>query len=76
MADNIILIKVKFHTEPGLKDSHATEASSNFIVGLEGEIVQCVPTWEVAYASNNRNIDTVSIECCHPDESGKFKKET
>lgn len=60
----------------GLKDSHETQASSNFIVGLEGEIVQCVPTWEVAYASNSRNQDTVSIECCHPDESGEFNKKT
>lgn len=60
----------------GLKDSHETRASSHFIVGLEGEIIQCVPTWEVAYASNNRNSDTVSIECCHPDESGKFNEET
>lgn len=60
----------------GLKDSHETKASSNFVVGLEGEIVQCVPTWEVAYASNSRNHDTVSIECCHPDETGKFKDET
>lgn len=60
----------------GLKDSHITQASSNFVVGLEGEIVQCVPTWEVAYASNSRNIDTVSIECCHPDETGKFNDAT
>ena len=45
-------------------------------MGLDGEIVQCVPTWEVAYASNSRNIDTVSIECCHPDESGKFNDAT
>lgn len=60
----------------GLKDSHLTKTSSNFIVGLEGEIVQCVPTWEVAYASNDRNIDTVSIECCHPDESGEFLEDT
>ncbi|MCI9217036.1 peptidoglycan recognition family protein [Lachnospiraceae bacterium 42-17] len=60
----------------GLKDTHTTSASSNFIVGLKGEIVQCVPTWEVAYASNSRNIDTVSIECCHPDESGVFTDET
>lgn len=60
----------------GLKDSHETEASSNFIVGLDGEIIQCVPTWEMAYASNSRNIDTVSIECCHPDESGKFTNKT
>lgn len=60
----------------GLKDSHDTKASSNFIVGLDGEIIQCVPTWEVAYASNERNIDTVSIECCHPDETGKFNEST
>lgn len=60
----------------GLKDSHITKASSNFVVGLDGEIVQCVPTWEVAYASNSRNIDTVSIECCHPDETGKFNEKT
>ena len=59
-----------------LKDSHETKVSSNFVVGLEGEIVQCGPTWEEAYASNSRNIDTVSIECCHPDESGKFNDKT
>ena len=59
-----------------LKDTHETKASSNFVVGIEGEIVQCVPTWEVAYASNSRNIDTVSIECCHPDETGKFTDAT
>ena len=59
-----------------LKDTKKTKTSSNFIVGLDGEIIQCVPTWEVAYASNERNKDTVSIECCHPDESGKFTKDT
>ncbi len=60
----------------GLKDSHETSASSNFIVGLEGEIIQCIPTWEVAYASNERNYDTISIEVCHPDETGKFEDAT
>lgn len=59
-----------------LKDGHGESVSSHFVVGLEGEIVQCVPTWELAYASNERNHDTVSIECCHPDETGKFTKET
>lgn len=60
----------------GLKDSHQTKASSHFIVGLEGEIVQCIPTKEMSYASNERNIDTVSIECCHEDESGRFNENT
>lgn len=60
----------------GLQYSQETSASSNFVVGLDGEIIQCVPTWEVAYASNDRNYDTVSVEVCHPDESGKFTDET
>ncbi len=60
----------------GLKDSKATKASSHFVIGLDGEIVQCVPTWEIAYASNNRNGDTVSIETCHPDEDGSYTDET
>ena len=60
----------------GLKDSHETSVSSHFVVGLDGEIIQCVPTWEIAYASNERNNDTVSIETCHPDESGKFTEDT
>lgn len=60
----------------GLQDGHGDYISSHFVVGLEGEIIQCVPTWEIAYASNERNHDTISIECCHPDETGKFNHET
>lgn len=60
----------------GLKDTHLAKVSSNFVIGLEGEIVQCIPTWEMAYASNDRNSDTISIECCHPDETGKFNAAT
>lgn len=59
-----------------LAKSQITKASSNFIVGLDGEIIQCIPTWEIAYASNERNGDTVSIECCHPDDTGFFTDET
>lgn len=63
----------------GLKDqtgSKTTSVSSHFVIGLEGEVVQCVPLNEVAYASNNRNSDTISIECCHPDDSGEFTSAT
>ncbi len=60
----------------GLKDSHITKASAHFVVGLDGEIVQCIPTAEIAYASNKRNRDTIAIECCHPDEDGKFNRKT
>lgn len=53
-----------------------TYASSHFVVGLEGEVVQCIPLTEIAYASNTRNGDTVSIEVCHPDEMGEFSPVT
>ncbi len=49
-----------------------TYASSHFIVGLEGEVVQCVPLTEIAYASNTRNEDTISVEVCHPDVEGAY----
>ncbi len=53
-----------------------TYASSHFIVGLEGEVIQCVPLSEIAYASNTRNEDTISVEVCHPDEAGQYGPET
>ena len=53
-----------------------TYASSHFIVGLEGEVIQCIPLTEISYASNDRNDDTVSIEVCHPDETGEFSDVT
>ena len=53
-----------------------TYASSHFVVGLEGEVIQCIPLTEVAYASNHRNSDTVAIEVCHPDDTGEFSPET
>lgn len=59
-----------------LKDTKETRASSHFIVGLDGEIIQCVPTREIAFASNDRNIDSVSIETCHLKKDGKYTKET
>lgn len=63
-----------FNNLPRLNQSRRspTYASSHFVVGLKGQIVQCVPLNEIAYASNDRNKDTIAIECCHPDKTGKF----
>lgn len=57
-------------------DKINTQVCSHFVVGLDGEIIQCVPLDEKSNASNHRNIDTISIEVCHPDESGKFNDAT
>ena len=52
--------------------SRSSDVSSHFVIGLKGEIIQCIPLHEKSSASNHRNKDTISIEVCHPDESGRF----
>lgn len=58
------------------KDSHENSVSAHFVIGCEGEIIQCVPLNEIAYAVSGRNYDSVSIECCHKTEDGSFTRET
>lgn len=50
--------------------------SSHFIIGLSGEIIQCIPLDEWSYCTNQANGYSVSIECCHPDATGKFTSDT
>lgn len=50
--------------------------SSHLIIGLEGEIIQCIPFDEWSYCTNQANGYSISIECCHPDSTGKFNKAT
>lgn len=59
-----------------LKDTHERAASAHFIIGYEGEIIQCVPLNEIAYAVKTRNHDSMSIECCYINEDGSFTQET
>lgn len=59
-----------------LKDTQKTKASSHFVIGIDGKIIQCIPSAEICYASNDRNEDTLAIECCHQDETGQFTQET
>ncbi len=65
-----------FESRKNMPESIENKVSSHFIIGLDGTIIQCIPLTEMSYASNDRNQDTISIECCHPDQSGKFLKET
>ncbi len=59
-----------------LSKTKTTYASSHFIIDLTGTIIQCIPLNEISYASNERNEDTISIEVCHPDKTGKFTNES
>lgn len=59
-----------------LGETHERSASAHFIIGYEGEIIQCIPLDEQAYAVMTRNNDSISIECCYLDEDGQFTQET
>lgn len=51
-------------------------ASSHYIIGLEGEILLCVPEDEVAYHATVANGYSIGIENCHPNWDGKFNDKT
>lgn len=65
-------------------------ASSHEVIGLDGEVIICIPKNEVAFHSggkvyksrvkeilnNSPNRHLYGIEVCHPDWSGKFSNVT
>lgn len=61
-----------------LKDSHKTYASSHYVIGLNGEIIKCIPEDEVAFHSGSYSMNrkSIGIETCHPDWEGKFAEST
>lgn len=59
-----------------LSKNHTNKASSHYIIGLEGEILHLIPDDEMSFCTNEANSYTISVECCHPDETGKFNDKT
>lgn len=53
-----------------------TSASAHFVIGYNGEIIQCLPLNEIGYAVMEHNYNSVSIECCYLREDGKFEDAT
>ncbi len=62
----------------GLKQNSTskTAESCHFIIGIDGEIVQCIPLNEIACASGARNEDTIAITFCHPGTDGEPSAQT
>lgn len=56
--------------------THERSASAHLIIGYDGELIQCIPFDEQAYAVMTRNEDSISIECCYLSEDGSFTQET
>ena len=73
-----------FATPPDSAVYDGRQVSSHFIIGLYGEIIQCVPLNEVAYAQGvaadsgrpNHNWDAISIENSHYNDAGEFTSMT
>lgn len=53
-----------------------TSASAHFVIGTQGEIIQCLPLDEIGYAVKEHNYNSISIECCYLKESGEFEAAT
>ena len=50
--------------------------SSHYVIGLKGEIIQCIPLNEWSYCTNQANGYSISIETCHPKSDGIFNDST
>ena len=53
-------------------------ASSHVIIGLNGEIIRCIPDNEEAIHASDSvvNVSSIGVEMCHPDWTGKFNEAT
>jgi N-acetylmuramoyl-L-alanine amidase CwlA len=51
-------------------------ASSHYIIGLQGEVIQNIPENEISYCTNSANPYSISIEVCHPEWDGKYTEAT
>lgn len=49
-------------------------ASSHYVIGLHGEIIQCIPDTEIAYHARSANTYSLGIENCHPECWECFKE--
>lgn len=52
------------------------KTSSQYIVGMAGEVIRCVPDNEIAYAAAGKNNGTIHIEVCYKDKAGKFEEKS
>lgn len=50
-------------------------ASSQYIIGLNGEIYQLMPNTEIAYTTNQANSYSIGIECSHINNNGEYTEE-
>lgn len=53
------------------------DVNSTFVIDLDGTIYQILPLDEKPWTNGDQSNNwSVTVECCHPDSSGKFTQET
>jgi len=70
------IIKVDGTSRSGEKLSSVKDIVVHYVGNPGSTAEQNIPLSEMSAASNWRNNDTISIEVCHPDDTGKFNKKT
>lgn len=62
----------------GVKDSNGKYiyASSQYLIGLDGEILHLIPDDEKSFCTNQANDYAISVECCHINKAGEYTKAT
>lgn len=69
--------KYQLNVARGMFDDNPNAwTSSQFIVGLAGEIIQTIPCTEIAYAASGHNVGRIHIEVCHETTAGTFNAKT
>lgn len=57
-------------------DNAAAATSSQYIIGIEGEVIRCVPDNEIAYGASGKNGGTIHIEVCYKRADGCFEEKS
>ncbi|MEG1059551.1 MAG: peptidoglycan recognition family protein [Clostridia bacterium] len=60
-----------------LANQSTTHCSVHYIIGINGEVIRCIPENEIAWHAGDLNInfESIGIEICFSDSNGVFCKE-
>ena len=67
---------VHYVGNPGSTAQNNRDYFDNLVVGLQGEVIRCIPEEEISYGASQGNKYGINIEVCHPDKTGKFSAVT
>lgn len=76
LANRNYFENLKSQTAEAEEKKTAKYVSAHYVVGLDGEVIRCVPDDEIAYTTNSANAYSIGVETCHPKADGVFSDAT